>query len=192
MLRQRNQAVSNNRNIHDAAESIASGSRKAIINFRQLSRLAGSKQGSLELESADSEYAAAQYDFSQSYLDDIYISHLYAKNLARLWLAKAIVTKGTYAESARAANRDSLSRLELISATESSRAYSEGKDASVSLYNGNLVLNKVWDASMDKNSCSVCGSSDGETVGIDENFSLGSPGSVHPNCRCTYLISNAN
>lgn len=50
---------------------------------------------------------------------------------------------------------------------------------------------KVWDATLDRRTCSVCADSDGLIVHSSEPFPRGEPGDVHPNCRClvTYVTT---
>lgn len=36
--------------------------------------------------------------------------------------------------------------------------------------------------------CPICFAVDGEVVRLDENFSLGEPGTVHQNCMCSWLL----
>ena len=47
-----------------------------------------------------------------------------------------------------------------------------------------LVLFKIWDAELDGTTCDDCADAHGTMVPADEDFPQGTPGSVHPNCRC--------
>jgi hypothetical protein len=107
-----------------------------------------------------------------------------SKSYAKQWLSKA--DGKTIGEAARAANRDSLPSLHRIGVTESSQAYSEAKR--IGAKSVPVKLYRVWDAVLDKRTCFVCSGADGDITGIRERFSSGEPGSVHPNCRCTWSV----
>lgn len=48
---------------------------------------------------------------------------------------------------------------------------------------------EMWDATLDKATCSVCGSMHGTMVPVGTRFRRGlQPGAVHPYCRCTSSI----
>ncbi len=157
----------------------------------RLSRLAGFKQGNLELKSADPSYSIPSTSLSDYFIQDYVNGRKYAANFAALWLLKTESSDGSFRTSARAANQATLSRLELIAATESSKAFNEGRNEAVNRYSGSIGLFKVWDATMDRGTCSFCSSSGGKTIPISQKFSFGEPGSVHPMCRCTYIVISA-
>lgn len=77
-------------------------------------------------------------------------------------------------------------RAQTIARTETMRAANEGqaqlwaqaKDAGL-LTGGEK---KVWITS---DPCPICAELEGETVGLNEDFSIGSDPPAHPNCRCT-------
>lgn len=73
--------------------------------------------------------------------------------------------------------------LERIAVTESSQAFSAGRQIVTA-----TQLMKIWNAELDKRTCFVCSNSEGTIVGLTENFSSGEPGAVHPFCRCTWTL----
>lgn len=56
---------------------------------------------------------------------------------------------------------------------------------------GRVRLAKRWDATLDHRTCPVCGASHGETTFLEDPFSAGTPGAVHPGCRCIEEIRPA-
>jgi SPP1 gp7 family putative phage head morphogenesis protein len=71
-------------------------------------------------------------------------------------------------------------RSRVVAQTESIRAFSQGR-LEVGKQMG--LQEKTWEAT--DSACPACEDVDGETVGIDEDFSIGTdapPG--HPNCKC--------
>lgn len=164
--------------------------RNGIYQLKQLSRLSGYRLANKELGNIDNSFFPSSVYLGNYSVSDIFESRKYAINFADLWLKNAI--GDSFAKSARAANANSLHRLELIAATESSKAYNEGRTIAALNYDGSLELFKVWDSTLDNHSCHQCSSNDGEMVEIGEKFSFGEPGEVHPNCQCTYNILSAN
>lgn len=73
-----------------------------------------------------------------------------------------------------------------IAVTDSSQAFNEARlDYLRDLPEADLLFRR-WDAEID--ACPVCREADGEIVGVNDSFLLGEPGSVHPNCQCTFEI----
>jgi hypothetical protein len=96
-------------------------------------------------------------------------------------------------EAARDAVRWATNRAELTAATEAAESWSVARDVSLddALARDprlSLELVKVWDAELDKRTCDVCARAHGAMVGIDEDFPEGTPGGVHPKCRCQYHV----
>lgn len=82
-------------------------------------------------------------------------------------------------------------KARVIAATETSQAYSHERDQAarrISLERG-VVLWKVWDAVLDRNTCPRCASMHGRAVPASEDFSGGRPGQVHPLCRCVEIVT---
>ena len=96
-------------------------------------------------------------------------------------------------EAARDAVRWASTRAETTAATEAAESWSVARDVSLddALARDprlSLELVKVWDAELDKRTCDVCANAHGTIVGIDEDFPDGTPGGVHPRCRCQYHV----
>lgn len=81
-------------------------------------------------------------------------------------------------------------RAELIAQTETMAAANAGQQEAWAQAVDSGLLNgdeqQEWIVSDDDAACDDCSDLDGETVGLDEEFSDGSDGPpAHPNCRCT-------
>ena len=74
--------------------------------------------------------------------------------------------------------------LRRTAVTESSDAFNSGRKQAVKQVGRSLA--RVWDALLD--ACPVCAAEDGKIVGVNENFPIGEPGSVHPFCRCNWTL----
>ena len=79
-----------------------------------------------------------------------------------------------------------------IARTELASAYNQGQDSAVrqaigdGMFDGPVM--KEFSAAEDERMCEVCGALDGQTVGMDEEFSDGAGvPPIHPSCRCTVL-----
>jgi SPP1 gp7 family putative phage head morphogenesis protein len=81
-------------------------------------------------------------------------------------------------------------RAELIARTETMRAASEGQRLAWAQAREDGLIGedrkRAWITTGDDNVCDECDAMDGETVGLDEEYSDGSDGPPkHPQCRCT-------
>lgn len=188
LLRLRNRAANKRKNPESIGLEIANAFRFGIIRLKAISRQAGYDQANRELKSIDRSFNPLPRSLTSLLINDIRESKTCSDRFATLWQSHFDSGSDSFRESARAANANSLHRLTLIAVTESSKAYNEGRNAAVESYNGSVSLFKIWDSYLDKDICSHCHSSDGETMPISEKFSYGEPGFVHPNCRCTYSI----
>lgn len=83
------------------------------------------------------------------------------------------------------------SRAMTIARTETMRASNEGQAQLWSQAKQQGLLTghekKVW---LTSDPCPICAALDGETVGIDQDFSIGFDPPAHPNCRCTIGLVN--
>lgn len=81
------------------------------------------------------------------------------------------------------------SRAMTIARTETMKAANEGQSQLWSQAKDAGLLTgrekKVWIVA---DPCPICAALDGERVGLDEDFSIGSDPPAHPNCRCTIGI----
>lgn len=88
------------------------------------------------------------------------------------------------------AARWATTRAELTAATEASEAWNAAREQAIrdairrepAL---RLEFFKVWDSELDKRTCDICAHAHGTIVLADEDFPDGTPGHVHPRCRCT-------
>ena len=191
LLRQRNLAVSNNKDVESVGQELSTKIRYAISDSVSISRFAGFKQANSELKLTGTE-VSGPIVLLDYFLQDYVNARRYAANFSDLWLkhAKQSINNGnSFRESVRNANQGTLYRLQLIAGTESNKAYTEGRNAAAkSARAPGLNLVKVWDSTMDRNSCHTCYSNNGKICGLAEKFSFGEPGFIHPLCRCTYTI----
>lgn len=110
--------------------------------------------------------------------------------------ARALRAARSVAERAAQLARDGLTdegarvaltpKLELVAATESAEAYNAERAAIAAGAGSVTSILKVWDAELDRRTCSVCSGLDGTIIGLGEAFPLEQP--VHPRCRCTFTL----
>lgn len=116
-----------------------------------------------------------------------------ARSYARDWLAAAMVGVATDTpKPLKAATTHQASRVALTAATETSEAFSrERMTATARLADVNRgvpILFNVWDATLDKRTCSRCERLSGRIAAWGFSFLDGAvPGAVHPRCRCAAL-----
>lgn len=84
-------------------------------------------------------------------------------------------------------------RAEMGAITESSQAFTLARDQALLEFvqtqpYAALQLFKVWDATLDRRTCSICSGMHGVVVPVNDEFPAGRPGGVHPRCRCTFQI----
>lgn len=82
--------------------------------------------------------------------------------------------------------------LRRAAATEVAHAFGEQReeDSRALAYSPLAVLLlKMWDATLDRRACSVCSGLDGQLQVLGFDFVGGSPGGVHPNCRCVSVLA---
>jgi SPP1 gp7 family putative phage head morphogenesis protein len=104
------------------------------------------------------------------------------------WLADGVAPEKATARAERYANQLLNSRAQTIARTETMRASNEGQrqlweQAREAGLIDATTMQKVWIAT--DGACDECQTVDGESVGMDEDFSVGSDPPLHPNCRCT-------
>lgn len=135
--------------------------------------------------------APATFDFIG---EDIARSGRASRNLAEQWLKRFRANVGdersteAKAKAAAKAVRERDFQLQAQIATETADSFSRARQLG---FSGREGLMKRWDATLDKSTCELCYSAHGEIVPIDEPFSNGEPGSVHPNCYCVETILTA-
>jgi len=109
-----------------------------------------------------------------------YRAELITQGAAAGKIETAVVKYAAYLHRARA---------ERIARTELANAYNHGQLESIKQARAGGYLadvEKTWETADDERTCDDCAALDGETVGVDENFSNGqeSP-TAHPGCRCS-------
>lgn len=86
-------------------------------------------------------------------------------------------------------------RAERIARTELSDAYNHGQLEAMrqARDDGYLAdVQKTWETAIDELTCPECSALNGETVGLDENFSSGDESPpAHPSCRCSVTYQAA-
>ncbi len=162
----------------------------ALLEVRRLSRVAGRARLAHELLSHGYEIRT---DASlQSLAFDSLRADIVANSYARRWLKAAEAEQARDREKkaaivAAAAAALTGRALERIAATENSQAFTSERDIAAR----ELELEtwgKVWDATLDINTCPVCYDANGTVVALDEQFPLGAPGDIHPGCRCDWSL----
>lgn len=79
-------------------------------------------------------------------------------------------------------------RLKSAAITETSSAMGEARKEATKSLDSDVVLVRIWEATGDKNMCDRCERMDGKWIYQDEDWEIGDPGSVHPNCNCDEQI----
>ena len=160
------------------------GLTKEVFNGRRRSRVASFD--SLLGERGDHRHGLSLSDVG---FGEQRRAHQIARRFGDHWgrAAAAAIDEGeSLANAPRVAARRQRSRLQMTVITENARAFNEERvrqSRSLPL-SRDLMTFKYWNAKLDKRTCSVCSSADGELVRADEPFSEGTPGLVHPRCRC--------
>lgn len=97
--------------------------------------------------------------------------------------ADAVRRAGRYADKLTRSRARTIARTETMRASNEGQAqlWKQAQDAG--LLTGRE--RKVW---ITADPCPICAALDGERVGLNEDFSIGSDPPAHPNCRCTVGI----
>lgn len=102
------------------------------------------------------------------------------------FLAEGMDGKKAAAKAEKYADKLLASRSKTIARTETMRASNEGQEQLWAQARSKGLLDssvkKTWIAF---DPCPICAPLDGEVVGLDEDFSIGTDPPAHPNCRCT-------
>jgi hypothetical protein len=160
---------------------IRSRLERAIGRTRDIARGTGSTRLGFELSSMKRE-TPARWRRPHEVIQDLRRSRKAAEVYAKTWLNAAEI--GT----ARGASSATDYALERAALTEASHAFNDARLAEARDLPAEVVadLKREWDA--EAGACIVCAAADGTIVGIHENFPLGEPGDVHPNCACTWTL----
>lgn len=156
----------------------------ALIEARKLARAAGRTRVFEELRALGLT-AMPPHDTLQALAKDARRAGKIATSYAKRWLKAA-----EQSDSALAASEQTEKRITLIGATENAQAYNEERVA-VAREATDEEIWRVWDATLDARTCSICRAADGMIVALHESFPLGEPGDVHPNCRCSFTLTTA-
>lgn len=147
--------------------------RDAILDGRSVARSAGLSRLAAEAASVGFTLGQASRELADRALDVGRASRA-ARSLARRAIEQVDFT-GT---------------LRTVAATENAQAFNDGRARTVRTVRV-AELWRTWDAVLDRRACPRCRAADGTVVGASESFPLGEPGSVHPNCRCTWTLVTA-
>lgn len=82
--------------------------------------------------------------------------------------------------------------LRRAAATETAHAFGEQREEDSKALNYSplaVLLLKTWDATLDQRACPVCRDLDGQLQLLGLEYVGGSPGGVHPNCRCVSVLA---
>jgi hypothetical protein len=179
--------VSRSGSISIIAARLQAAISTALLEAKSISALRGIMALVRELESLGINVSAARIKTAheatllQSALD----ARKTARSYSAYWKSKAV--GNSIGEAARAADTATNARLKTIGVTESSKSYNAGRE-SLTKQVREPKLYRVYDAVLDKRTCAVCESNDGDIVGLRERFRHGEPGTIHPNCRCTWSL----
>lgn len=167
------------------AQNLASSLWGAIASGRVVSRAGGLARAGTELRSLQVVPPPLPNFSADDAVMDAFRSKRAADSYAARWLRKAEELKDVKAASAETAGS-----LERTAVTESSEAFNTGRAKYLRLVSSTHLL-KIWDAELDALVCEICAGADGTIVGINEFFPQGTPGAVHPYCRCIFSIISA-
>jgi hypothetical protein len=170
---------------------VAASVARGIAVARATARDAGIARLEEEAASVGAELSGARAA-SAAVAAEVQRARVLGNSYAERWLRKAEGERAaTAAAAASAATQGSATR---IAVTESAGAFNEGREEAsheIQAPRSASSLLKVWDATLDRRTCPVCRNADGDIVGVNEHFPAGTPGSVHPFCRCTWQLLTA-
>lgn len=79
-------------------------------------------------------------------------------------------------------------RVRMVSATETAQAFNDERERAFEVIAEQIDPEaaeqpwRLWDAKLE--ACPICARADGSMVRLGRKFRVGSPGKVHPSCRC--------
>lgn len=160
----------------------------AIAQSRVVSRAAGITSLGRELASVGAVLGDLSGVAHVAIVRDLRRAKVIAKSYADRWARKA--EGKTVASAARTASAATAGSVKRIAATESAESFNSGREEAARDSRGTRgpSLLKVWDATLDRRTCPICRDADGDIVGYHEAFPSGTPGGVHPFCRCTWRL----
>tara|TARA_B100001123_G_scaffold418658_1_gene522927 strand:+ start:2486 stop:3226 length:741 start_codon:yes stop_codon:yes gene_type:complete len=171
----------------------------ALAQARQRSRQASVESlfpvlVNVDLDPSTMRRLAAQQGFAWRLLepDDIARAEMLAAHFGRYWYEQSGITieelkSPTRASLARAVAKAEKFRVEMTATTETARAFNEQRELAYDALAETAVGRdtwRLWDATLDRRTCPICDEMHGETVPLGDSFPAGTPGYVHPNCRC--------
>ena len=178
--------------LRSAATGIGAAFAATILAGRRVARKAGRDRilDELGLSASAIELADQQAADKRRAKDT-------AAAFAGYWLAsarKALADDATARQAIHAANTAQQFRVGMVATTEASTAFTAERSAVaravVPLTRSLAVVPmKVWCSAREKNTCDRCYGEHGAIVRLDESFSLGEPGDVHPRCLCWFDVT---
>lgn len=185
LLRSRNDSVADNDSPAAIAAAMQSSFRDAVVIGRQGARERGLSRLVAEADAIDVPLDVSSADMMSFGRDWIRADRV-SRSFSERWVKAA-----NELESTKAASAETLSALERIAVTESSEAFSSGRSVALATHPSTELM-RVWDATLDKRTCDVCEGADGTMVGASQAFSVGEPGAVHSNCRCSWALTTVS
>lgn len=170
----------------------------AVYAARQTARSSARRRLAAELLDLGIPVTGYQWVVENRRLADERAAEAVSRSLGRQW---STVAERAVAEDETPRARLMRARLARVARTEVAVAYSEEHREALRdvvaydrrFRDGALAeeiassIRRRWSAMAD--ACERCWPLDGEEVGIDESFSAGEPGGMHPHCACVeYLV----
>jgi hypothetical protein len=119
-----------------------------------------------------------------------------ASRYAARWYDAAEAVDLSAPEAAKLANQAVTARAKTIAITESSNAFSVERKHEMTRVatDSRIEILERWDSILDHLTCDACQAADGETIALGDAFVEGTPGGVHPRCRCSshYIYASPN
>lgn len=158
--------------------SPANARRIALVTIGDIRRLSATIGGNSTAE----ELNLARFRAGAN-LDGLRAAQTAARLEERIRAIRKTVGKDELAQALRP-------QLERIAATESANGFNFGRTEAAK--QSGVQLWRRWDAVLDKRTCPVCSAAHGEIVRPGDAFRYGTPGQVHPLCRCTEELLRAD
>ena len=170
---------------------------RVYLAGRLAARVAGVHRLVAETETFDPDLAEqlnvrerTEFGVATLGLIDLRRSTAAAQGYAKRWLSNLRdAQEAGVKDPFRSARLGSDASLQTGAITENSHAFNSGRQQATReiaplLRRLELDMARVWNAVLDKRTCTHCTRMDGNWVLAGEQFPGGEPGAVHPRCRC--------
>lgn len=175
------------------AATMATELAAVVLEFRTKARAAGQERLVAELEAVNVPVASTgsaagivtARSIATAATDDA-LARRAVRGTVQEWIKRVTSAEPGAARmpTFQAAARKSAPRLELVAKTETSTAFNAERTEAAARIRSHVEMMRVWDATLDKRTCPTCDGLDGTMVPLGSSFRGGSPGNVHPGCRC--------